>query len=40
MNGDGVLREENTMLPLLTIAVTIAFWTPITVVASKWISDA
>ena len=39
-NGDGVLREENTMLPLLTIAVTFAIWTPITVVALKWIADA
>ena len=35
-NGDGVFREENTMLPMLAIAVTVALWTPITVVACKW----
>ena len=35
-NGDGVFREENTMRPMLTIAVTVALWTPITVVACKW----
>ena len=39
-NGDGVFREENTMLPMLAIAVNVAIWTPITVVASKWIADA
>ena len=38
-NGDGVFREENTMLPMLAIAVTVAIWTPITVVACKWIAD-
>jgi len=39
-NGDGVLREENTMLLMLAIAVTVAIWSPITVVACKWIADA
>ena len=38
-NGDGVFREENTMLPMLAIAVTVAIWTPINVVACKWIAD-
>ena len=39
-NGDGVLREENTMFQMLTIAVSVAIWTPFTVVACKWIADA
>ena len=39
-NVDGVFREENTMLPMLAIAVTVAIWSPITVVACKWIVDA
>jgi hypothetical protein len=38
--GDGVFREENTMLPMLTIAVAVAIWNPITVVACKWIAEA
>jgi hypothetical protein len=39
-NGDGVFREENTMLPMLTIAVALAVWTPVTIAACKWIADA
>ena len=39
-NGDGVFGEENTMLPMLTVAVAVAIWTPVTVVACKWIADA
>ena len=39
-NGDGVFREENTMLPMLTIAVAVAVWTPVTIAACKWIADA
>ena len=35
-NGDGVFREENTKLPMLTIAVAVAIWTQITCVACKW----
>jgi len=39
-NGDGVFREENTMLPMLTIAVAVAVWTPVTIAACQWIADA
>ena len=39
-NGEGVFREKNTMLPMLTIAVAIAIWTPVTLAACKWIADA
>jgi len=39
-NGDGVFREERTMLPMFTIAAAIAIWTPVTVAACKWIADA
>ena len=38
--GDGVFGEENTMLPMLTVAVAVAIWTPVTVAACKWIADA
>ena len=38
--GDGVFREENTMLPMLTIAVAVAVWTPVTIAACQWIADA
>ena len=36
---EGAFREENTMLPMLTIAVALAVWTPVTAVACKWIAD-
>ena len=39
-NGDGVFREENMMLPMLTIALTVVIRTPVTVAACKWIADA
>ena len=39
-NGEGGFREENTMLPMLTIAVAVAVWTPVTIAACKWIADA
>ena len=39
-NVDGVFREENTMLPMLKIAVAVAVWTPVTIAACKWIADA
>ena len=39
-NGDGVFREENMMLPMLTIALTVVIWTPVTVAACKWSADA
>ena len=35
-NGDGVFREENMMLPMLTIALTVVIWTHVTVAACKW----
>ena len=38
-NGDGVLSEKNTMLPMLTIAVAVAAWTPVNIAACKWIAD-
>ena len=39
-NVDGVFREENTMLLMLTFAVAVAIWTPITIAACKWVADA
>ena len=35
-----MFREENTMLPMLTFAVAVAIWTPITITACKWVADA
>ena len=38
--GEGGFRTKNIMIPMLTIAVAVAVWTPVTIAACKWIADA
>ena len=36
----GHWKREKSVITLLTIALVVAFWTPITVVAIRWIAHA
>ena len=38
-NREDVFRTKNIMVPMLTIAVAVAVWTPVTIAACKWIAD-
>ena len=33
-------ERRTIMVPMLTIAVAVAVWTPVTIAACKWIADA
>ena len=35
-DGEGGFRTKNIMVPMLTIAVAVAIWTPVTIAACKW----
>ena len=39
-DGEGGFRTKNIMVPMLTIAVAVAVWTPVTIAACQWIADA